>query len=108
MNRNKFNKISFNQYKRDNIRELIEEWELEEEYLNLELPKRSTKRSAGYDFKSPFGFELKPGDTILLPTGIRCELEGDKYLQLVPRSGLGFKYRLQLDNTVGIIDAKGC
>ena len=26
-------------------------------------------------------------------------------LQIYPRSGLGFKYRLQMDNTVGIIDA---
>ena len=26
-------------------------------------------------------------------------------LQVYPRSGLGFKYRLQMDNTVGIIDS---
>lgn len=105
MNRNKFNKVSFDQYKRDNIRELIEEWELEEEYLSIELPKRGTKYSAGYDFYAPFSFELKPGETILFPTGIKCEIEKDKYLQMVPRSGMGFKYRLQLDNTIGIIDS---
>ena len=105
MNRNRFSKVSFAQYERDNIRELIEEWELEEEYLNLELPTRATKQSAGYDFKSPFDFELKPGETILLPTGVRCELQKDKFLQIAPRSGLGFKYRLQLDNTIGYIDS---
>lgn len=105
MNRNKFNKVSFKQYEMDNIRELIEEWELEKEWMDIKLPKRGTKFSAGYDFFAPFAFTLRPGETILIPTGIRCELEKDKFLQIVPRSGLGFKYRLQLDNIVGIIDA---
>lgn len=105
LNRNKFSKISFDQYKRDNIRELIEEWELEEEYLNINLPKRGTKYSAGYDFFSPFSFTLKPNETIIVPTGIRMEIERDKYLAVHSRSGWGFKYRLQLDNITGIIDS---
>lgn len=61
--------------------------------------------SAGYDFFAPFSFALKPGETIKIPTGIRVLLDEDKFLALYPRSGLGFKFRLQLDNTVGIIDA---
>ena len=105
LNKNKFNKISFAQYERDNIRELIEEWELEEEYLNIQLPKRATKYSAGYDFFAPFSFELAPSQTILIPTGIRMEIEKDKYLQIVPRSSLGFKYRFQLDNILAVIDS---
>ena len=32
-------------------------------------------------------------------------MEEDWVLSLYPRSGLGFKYRLQLNNTVGIIDS---
>ena len=32
-------------------------------------------------------------------------MENNYVLQTYPRSGLGFKYRLQLNNTVGIIDA---
>ena len=32
-------------------------------------------------------------------------MEPDWVLKLYPRSGLGFKYRLQLNNTVGIIDS---
>ena len=32
-------------------------------------------------------------------------MEEDWVLKLYPRSGLGFKYRLQLNNTVGIIDS---
>lgn len=105
MNRNKFGKVSYDQYKKDCIRELITDEELREEHMSLELPKRATERSAGYDFSSPFSFTLKPGDSILLPTGIHMEIEKYKYLQIVPRSSLGFKYRLQFDNVNPVIDS---
>ena len=42
---------------------------------------------------------------MLVPTGIRAIMDEGQFLALAPRSGLGFKYRLQLDNTLGIIDA---
>ena len=71
----------------------------------IRLPRRATTGSAGYDFYSPTDFTLKPGETIKLPTGIRVYIQEGWFLMIVPRSGLGFKYRLRLDNTVGIIDA---
>ena len=74
-------------------------------YDGIKLPKRATKGSAGYDFYAPFDFTLAPGETIKIPTGIRAEMEEDWVLKLYPRSGLGFKYRLQMNNTVGIIDS---
>lgn len=74
-------------------------------YDEIKLPKRATKGSAGYDFFSPVAFNLRPGETIKIPTGIRAEMEEGWVLCLYPRSGLGFKYRLQLNNTVGIIDS---
>jgi dUTP pyrophosphatase len=74
-------------------------------YDDILLPKRATKGSAGYDFYAPFDIELKPGETIKIPTGVRAWMEEDYVLKLYPRSGLGFKYRLQLNNTVGIIDS---
>lgn len=74
-------------------------------YENLKLPKRATKGSAGYDFYSPLTFTLQPGETIKIPTGIRSSMREDYVLMVFPRSGLGFKYRLQLNNTVGIIDS---
>ena len=69
------------------------------------MPARATRGSAGYDFYSPLEFTLEPGKTIKIPTGIRAEMEEGWVLKLYPRSGLGFKYRLQLNNTVGIIDS---
>ena len=77
----------------------------EELYRMLKLPKRATVGSAGYDFYLPFDIVLNPGETIKIPTGIRVKMEQNYVLKLYPRSGLGFKYRLQLNNTVGIIDS---
>lgn len=74
-------------------------------YESLKLPERATKGSAGYDFPAPFSFSLSPGTTIKIPTGIRVKMEEGWVLNIYPRSGLGFKYRLQLNNTVGIIDS---
>jgi len=73
-------------------------------YDEIKLPKRATKGSAGYDFFSTVEIDLKPGETVKIPTGIRARIEDGWVLKLYPRSGLGFKYRLQLNNTVGIID----
>ena len=75
-------------------------------HLNkIKLPVRATAGSAGYDFFSPVDITLNPGETVKIPTGIRVEMEQDWVLKCYPRSGLGFKYRLQLNNTVGIIDS---
>ena len=71
----------------------------------LRLPERATAGSAGYDFYSPRDFELKSGETLLIPTGVRARIDEGWVLMLFPRSGLGFKYRLQLNNTVGVIDS---
>ncbi len=77
----------------------------EEIYNKIKLPKRATKGSAGYDFFTPLPLKLKSGETIKFPTGIRVRMEEGWVLKCYPRSGLGFKYRCQLDNTVGIIDS---
>ena len=78
--------------------------EIEGIYETIKLPKRATEFSAGYDFFTHIPFDLEPNQTIKIPTGIRCIMENDWVLKLYPRSGLGFKYRLELDNTVGIVD----
>ena len=79
--------------------------ESENVYDELKLPARATRGSAGYDFFSPLDFTLNPGESIKIPTGIRVFIEDGWVLKIYPRSGLGFKYRLQLNNTVGIIDS---
>ena len=101
----KFEKVSFEQFK-GNVEDLnVTENEIREMYKMIKLPKRATAYSAGYDIYAPYDFSLKPGETIKIPTGIRCRINDDYALFLFPRSGLGFKYRLQLNNTVGVVDA---
>ncbi len=86
----------------------LEEWQKEtniELYNEIKLPQRATKGSAGYDFYSPIDFTLNPQETIKVPTGVRVKIEDGWFLSIFPRSSLGFKYRLRLNNTVGIIDS---
>ena len=102
-----FHKVSFGQFLeswQDTFEDTPEE-EVRQIFDSIELPKRATRGSAGYDFYSPLDFELKPGETIKIPTGIRVYMEESWVLNLFPRSGLGFKFRLQINNTVGIIDS---
>ena len=74
-------------------------------YDAIKLPRRATSGSAGYDIFSPSNFVIKPGESLKIPTGIRCKIDEGWVLKLYPRSSLGFKFRLQLNNTVGIIDS---
>lgn len=96
---------------------LEESEKLEELWNNIRLPRRSTPQSAGYDFHIPFTLNALPGQTYMIPTGIKANLSricGGSYdtmgtnkpcfLALYPRSSLGFQYGFCMDNTVGIID----
>ena len=94
---NCFEKVSREQYLADGGDENA--------YDNIKLPVRATAGSAGYDFFAPVTLSVPAGGTVKVPTGIRCRMDNDRFLAIFPRSGLGFKYRLALDNTAGIIDA---
>ena len=102
-----FFKVSYEEFEKG-LKDCLgnkEQEEVKEIYESIRLPQRATTGSAGYDFFTPFAFCLRPGETIKIPTGIRVKMEENWVLKLYPRSGLGFKYRLQLNNTVGIIDS---
>ena len=95
----KFEKVSFKQFSEatDNYNQKI--------YDQIKLPKRATAQSAGYDFFAPFDININPKQTTKIPTGIRAKMLSDYVLLIFPRSSLGFKFRLQLDNTVGVVDS---
>ena len=102
-----FEKVSLNQFIKDvkSCAPGLNDSDYEFMYNALKLPKRATTGSAGYDLFAPFSFQLKAGESIKIPTGIRVQLDTDKFLAIYPRSGLGFKYKLQLWNGVAIIDS---
>lgn len=92
----KFEKVSLSEYVKSAPAE---------SYQTIRLPQRATAGSAGYDFFAPFEFTVNAGETVKIPTGIRAKIDQGWVLSIYPRSSLGFKYRLTLDNTVGIIDS---
>ena len=100
-----FEKVSFEQFKKDWEDTFYTTENVEEIYNDIKLPRRATSGSAGYDFYTPLAFDLKPGESIKIPTGIRVKINDGWVLKLYPRSGLGFKFRVQMNNTVGIIDS---
>ena len=85
----KFEKVSFEQFKKDWADTFYVTDGIEKIYEDIKLPKRATAGSAGYDFYAPMAFELKPGETIKIPTGIRVKINDGWVLKLYPRSGLG-------------------
>lgn len=93
-----FEKISFKQFCKD----IKEDEKLYNEY---KLPTRDSIASAGYDILLLEDIELKPNETIKIPTGIKAYFEKDEVLILVVRSSMGFKFNIRLVNQVGIIDA---
>lgn len=110
----KFERVSETQYQTDLFSAMhsgkLRVWAEDDQditYMDVEsipLPKRGTAGSAGYDFYSPVETLVTPGESALIPTGIRCKLDPGQVLLLFPRSSLGMKYRLWLDNTVGVVD----
>ena len=103
----RFEKVGFEQFSKDlsKVRKDLSEAEIRTVYEGIRLPARATSGSAGYDFYAPYDIEIAPGREMQIPTGVRARMEEDYVLMLFPRSGLGFKYRLQLNNTVGVIDS---
>lgn len=93
-----FEKISFEQFKKDITNN-------KQDYLEYNLPTRSTKNSAGYDFFAIDDFVIKSGEVKKIPTGIKASMLNDEMLMLFVRSSMGFKYNIRLCNQVGIIDS---
>ena len=73
------------------------------EYVNL--PQRKTKQSAGYDIESAVNVVINPGETKLIPTGIKVYMDENEWLGIYIRSSLAIKYGLVLANSVAVIDS---
>lgn len=72
---------------------------------DINLPKRGSKHSAGYDIESAETVEIKTGESAVLPTGIKAYMQGNEYLAIHIRSSMGIKKGLRLLNSTGIIDS---
>ncbi|MDY3973467.1 MAG: dUTP diphosphatase [Veillonella caviae] len=70
----------------------------------VEKPRRSTECSAGYDFFSPMSFYMRPGQSVVIDSGVRAYMNKNEYLSCHIRSSLG-KKGIVLTNCTGIIDS---
>jgi dUTP pyrophosphatase len=74
----------------------------------IPLPEYATDGSAGMDLRAALDETsvVKPGETILIPTGMAIYIEDPNMAAVVlPRSGLGHKHGIVLGNLVGLIDS---
>lgn len=90
-----FEKVSLNEFEKNYDKSLYD----------FDLPSRSTKKSAGYDFFAPSDFIIKKGECLKIFTGVKACMEERDVLYLYIRSSFAIKYGLVLKNSVGVIDS---
>ena len=73
---------------------------------NKFVPEYKTEGSSGMDLHAAIEkpITLKPLERVLVPTGIKIELEHGFEAQVRPRSGMSIKHGITLINCVGTID----
>lgn len=72
---------------------------------DINLPKRKTSESAGYDIECAEAIVIDPKETVLIPTGLKAFMHYDEYLAIHIRSSMAIKRGLILVNSTGIIDS---
>lgn len=71
---------------------------------NAKIPTYATDGSAALDIYSPEEYIINPGETIVIPIGIKVNIPHGYALLIQPRSGLSRKSKLRVANTPGLID----
>lgn len=72
---------------------------------NFKTPTKGSEFSAGFDIYMPEEGEIKPGETVEIPLGFASSFSIGFVALILPRSGTGFKYGVELNNTCGVIDS---
>ena len=71
--------------------------------VNIKLPTRGSKNSAGYDFYSPVDTVIQPNEMVMIWTDVKAHMYYDNALFIIPRSSMG-KHPVMIANTIGLID----
>jgi len=71
------------------------------------LPAYETIGSAGMDVRAMLNdtMIIKPGERVIIPTGLYVEIPVGYEIQVRPRSGLAFKKGITVLNTPGTVDS---
>ncbi|MDD2426849.1 MAG: aminotransferase [Eubacteriales bacterium] len=69
------------------------------------VPETASAGSAGFDLRSSLSLVIEPGETVLIPSGIRLAMPEGLEAQVRPRSGLSLRTSLRIANSPGTIDS---
>ena len=69
------------------------------------LPAYATDGSGAMDIYSPEEYVIGPGESIMIPIGIKVDIPIGYGLLIQPRSGLSRKSKIRIPNTPGLIDS---
>lgn len=69
------------------------------------IPTYARPGDAGMDIVSPKEYTINPGETIIIPTGIKVAIPEGYAILIQPRSGMSVKTKLRIANTPGLIDS---
>ena len=69
------------------------------------IPAYAHYTDAGMDIYSPAEYTIAPGETVIIPTGIKVAIPEGYALLIQPRSGQSAKTKLRIANTPGLIDS---
>ncbi|CAB4336026.1 unannotated protein [freshwater metagenome] len=72
---------------------------------DIPLPSYAKAGDAGADLCTRIDLTLKPGERVLVPTGISIALPNGFVALVHPRSGLAIKHGISIVNTPGTVDA---
>ena len=98
----KFEIVKRECFEKDSARCGFTQWD--EAYDKIELPKRQTEHSAGYDFSTPYKITLWPNERVKIPTGIKAKMDKGEFLMMAIRSSIGINKKVLLSNGIAIID----
>lgn len=71
----------------------------------VSLPLYAHDTDAGMDIYAQDEYTIAPGETVIIPTGIKVAIPEGYALLIQPRSGQSVKTKLRIANTPGLIDA---
>lgn len=74
-------------------------------HKNFRLPTKGTSGAGAYDIYMPEAGIIHNDAVIMVPLGFATEIPKGYVAKIYPRSGVGAKQGLELNNTVGIIDS---
>jgi len=69
------------------------------------LPEYARPGDAGMDIFAAEDVVIRPGETVIVPTGLKVAIPENYELQVRPRSGISYRTPLRIANSPGTIDS---